>query len=111
MSHACQGAMYASEPCMPVSHACQSSLPPLLQEDGVKSDGSSSGAMAWALALGAGAEAVQKYGGAAPGCRTMLDALLPAAAACLLAAKQGGCGCDGGRLCELLWLQLVPYRS
>ena len=57
----------------------------------MKAGGGGGGVMDWALALAAGAEAVQKYGGAAPGCRTMLDALLPAAAACLLAAEQGGC--------------------
>ena len=72
------GAMHASFSCPP------------LQELRAKTGGSGGGAMDWALALAAGAEAVQKYGGAAPGCRTMLDALLPAADACLQAAEQGG---------------------
>ena len=43
----------------------------------------------WAQALKEGTEAVQKYGGATPGCRTMLDALVPATAACLNAAEHG----------------------
>uniref|UniRef100_A0AAX7UMR0 Triokinase/FMN cyclase n=1 Tax=Astatotilapia calliptera TaxID=8154 RepID=A0AAX7UMR0_ASTCA len=37
-----------------------------------------SNAAAWATAMNAGTEAMKKYGGAAPGDRTMLDALCPA---------------------------------
>ncbi|XP_003457392.1 triokinase/FMN cyclase [Oreochromis niloticus] len=37
-----------------------------------------SDAVAWANAMNAGTEAMKKYGGAAPGDRTMLDALCPA---------------------------------
>jgi len=40
--------------------------------------GGTPGVQAWAAAARAGVAAVQKYGGAAPGHRTMLDALLPA---------------------------------
>ena len=43
----------------------------------------------WAQALKEGTEAVQKYGGATPGCRTMLDALVPATTACLNASENG----------------------
>ncbi len=35
-------------------------------------------AIAWAAALGAGVDAVERYGGASRGSRTMLDALIPA---------------------------------
>eukprot|EP00195_Chlamydomonas_chlamydogama_P006031 CAMPEP_0202906546 /NCGR_PEP_ID=MMETSP1392-20130828/39357_1 /ASSEMBLY_ACC=CAM_ASM_000868 /TAXON_ID=225041 /ORGANISM="Chlamydomonas chlamydogama, Strain SAG 11-48b" /LENGTH=587 /DNA_ID=CAMNT_0049595115 /DNA_START=17 /DNA_END=1780 /DNA_ORIENTATION=+ len=47
---------------------------------------------AWALALRAGTEAVMKYGGAWRGCRTMLDALLPAADAAVASAVERGEG-------------------
>ncbi|KAG2427354.1 hypothetical protein HXX76_012548 [Chlamydomonas incerta] len=43
----------------------------------------------WAEALSAGLAAVQKYGRADTGCRTMLDALLPARDAALAAAERG----------------------
>ena len=46
-------------------------------------------AVAAAEALAEGAAAVSKYGGAGPGSRTMLDALLPAAAALKAAAGAG----------------------
>jgi hypothetical protein len=47
------------------------------------------GVVEWAQALAEGTEAVKRYGGATLGCRTMLDALAPAAAACLQAATRG----------------------
>jgi dihydroxyacetone kinase len=43
----------------------------------------------WAAAFAAGAAAVEEYGGAAAGCRTMLDALLPASEALSRAAAAG----------------------
>lgn len=46
----------------------------------------------WAAAMAAGVAAVEKYGGAAAGCRTMLDALLPASAALTTAARTGQSG-------------------
>lgn len=51
--------------------------------------GGPAGVGQWAAALRAGAAAVMKYGGAREGCRTMLDALLPAAAALEGAAQTG----------------------
>jgi dihydroxyacetone kinase len=45
-------------------------------------------------AFGEGVEAVQKYGGAKAGYRTMLDALLPAEAAMREAAARGSAGAD-----------------
>uniref|UniRef100_A0A7S0RX56 Dihydroxyacetone kinase n=1 Tax=Pyramimonas obovata TaxID=1411642 RepID=A0A7S0RX56_9CHLO len=44
---------------------------------------------AWATALSAGTAAIQHYGGASAGHRTMLDALLPAAAAFQQALSEG----------------------
>jgi triose/dihydroxyacetone kinase / FAD-AMP lyase (cyclizing) len=49
-----------------------------------------SGPAEWAAALAAGADAVGVHAGAAPGDRTMLDALLPAARAAADAAGRGG---------------------
>ncbi|KAG2424502.1 hypothetical protein HYH02_015172 [Chlamydomonas schloesseri] len=46
----------------------------------------------WAEALSAGLAAVQKYGRADVGCRTMLDALLPARDAALAAVERGESG-------------------
>lgn len=43
----------------------------------------------WSAALSAAASAVRKYGGAEPGCRTMIDALQPAAQAMEEAARAG----------------------
>ncbi|KAL6759544.1 dihydroxyacetone kinase family protein [Haematococcus lacustris] len=51
--------------------------------------GTSPGLPQWAAALQQGTAAVAKYGGAGAGCRTMLDALLPASQALLQAAEQG----------------------
>lgn len=48
--------------------------------------------LTWAKAFKAGTDAIQKYGGATPGCRTMVDALVPAAEACLQAAEKGANG-------------------
>ena len=62
----------------------------------VRRHGGAAGVAAWAAAAAAGITAVRKYGGAAPGDRTMLDALLPASRA--LAAAAGDLQHDE-RLC------------
>ncbi|GAX75952.1 hypothetical protein CEUSTIGMA_g3395.t1 [Chlamydomonas eustigma] len=46
-------------------------------------------AAAWSQALAAGTAAVQEYGGATPGCRTMLDALAAATVAAIDACSKG----------------------
>lgn len=51
--------------------------------------GNELGLASWAAAFAAGVAAVQKYGGAGPGYRTMLDALLPAQHALQDALQQG----------------------
>lgn len=53
-------------------------------------DTSESSSCQWCAALQAGVQAVAKYGGAKPGSRTMLDALLPAAEALLPEVEAGG---------------------
>ncbi len=64
-------------------------------------DGSRPTTSDWAEALAAGLAAVQKYGRADRGCRTMLDALLPARDALLEAVANGGRGAMGrvGAMC------------
>eukprot|EP00879_Flechtneria_rotunda_P013144 GHRR01013729.1.p1 GENE.GHRR01013729.1~~GHRR01013729.1.p1 ORF type:complete len:445 (+),score=205.35 GHRR01013729.1:165-1499(+) len=65
----------------------------LLQQQGrgsrIAGAGQELGVAAWGAAFAAGVSAVERYGGAAAGCRTMLDALLPAAAALNEAAAAG----------------------
>lgn len=52
------------------------------------------GADAWSAAFSAGVDAVQQYGGARAGCRTMLDALLPAKEALVAAVLAGKSGAE-----------------
>jgi dihydroxyacetone kinase len=59
--------------------------------------GAAEDAQAWAAAFRAGCTAIAELGGAAPGDRTMLDALLPAAAAFQTAASSHRTRADGLR--------------
>lgn len=57
----------------------------------------SCGAREWSEAFAAGTAAVKKYGGAAEGCRTMLDALVPAQRAMAGALQEGQPAADIAR--------------
>jgi hypothetical protein len=76
-----------AQPAQPVCLTC--ALPPSLLEQEAQAAGAS-GQQAWAAALVEGVAAIQKYGGAEPGSRSMLDALLPASSALDAALSQGG---------------------